>query len=131
MIFGAVVVGQSAIFTSDYQKAKIAAGNIFRLVDRQPQIKNANNTLEESPPYGRTSQGTVTLRGVHFSYPTRPEAKILQGLSLKAEKGQTVALVGSSGCGKSTCIQLLERFYDCAKGELVIRVDLSNCRTQF
>lgn len=54
-----------------------------------------------------------------FNYPNRPEVKILQGLNLKVEKGQTLALVGSSGCGKSTVIQLLERFYDPLDGEMV------------
>lgn len=54
-----------------------------------------------------------------FNYPTRPEVKILQGLNLKVEKGQTLALVGSSGCGKSTVVQLLERFYDPLSGEIV------------
>lgn len=54
-----------------------------------------------------------------FNYPNRPEVKILQGLNLKVEKGQTLALVGSSGCGKSTVVQLLERFYDPLSGEIV------------
>lgn len=54
-----------------------------------------------------------------FNYPNRPEVKILQGLNLAVEKGETLALVGSSGCGKSTVVQLLERFYDPLSGEIV------------
>ena len=117
MIYGAAVVGQSAVFSADYTKAKIAAANIFKLIDRQAAIStNNNNYLNEKPS---ECNGEIAFRGVHFSYPNRPEAKILNGLSLKAQKGQTVALVGSSGCGKSTCIQLLERFYDCNQGSVV------------
>jgi ABC-type multidrug transport system fused ATPase/permease subunit len=63
--------------------------------------------------------GNVEFREIEFTYPTRPNAKVLKGLNFKVSKGQTVALVGSSGCGKSTCIQLLERFYDCNEGEVV------------
>ncbi|CAG0904615.1 unnamed protein product [Cyprideis torosa] len=66
-------------------------------------------------------RGDVCFRGVHFHYPTRPTAKILNGLNLDVVHGRTVALVGESGCGKSTCIALLERFYDPTAGE--VRLD--------
>ncbi|NWV97631.1 MDR1 protein, partial [Machaerirhynchus nigripectus] len=66
-----------------------------------------------------TFEGNITIKEVAFNYPNRPEVKILQGLNLKVEKGQTLALVGSSGCGKSTVVQLLERFYDPLEGEMV------------
>ena len=56
-----------------------------------------------------------------FNYPSRPDVPILQGLNLKVKKGETLALVGSSGCGKSTTIQLLERFYDAREGRVVRR----------
>ena len=55
-------------------------------------------------------------------YPTRPSIKVLQGLSLNVSNGQTVALVGSSGCGKSTVIQLLLRYYDPLSGQLVSEI---------
>ena len=57
-------------------------------------------------------RGDVTFSNVDFVYPTRPEVKVLDGLSITVTAGQKVALVGSSGCGKSTTIGLLERFYD-------------------
>ncbi len=56
---------------------------------------------------------------MEFVYPTRPSVKVLQGLSLHVTPGHTVALVGSSGCGKSTVIQLLQRYYDPCTGEVV------------
>jgi ATP-binding cassette subfamily B (MDR/TAP) protein 1 len=116
MIYGAMIVGQSTVFTSDYQKAKIAAANIFRLIDRQ-SLKNINNNFSAKEQI--KCNGNLDFRGVHFNYPNRSEAKVLNGLSFKVAKGETVALVGSSGCGKSTSIQLIERFYDCTQGKIV------------
>lgn len=63
--------------------------------------------------------GNVTFKGVIFNYPTRPNVPVLQGLNLEVKPGETVALVGSSGCGKSTSVQLLERFYDPLDGTVV------------
>ena len=60
----------------------------------------------------------IVFTDVHFKYPARPDVPILQGLSLTIKKGETVALVGTSGCGKSTCIQLVQRFYDPESGKI-------------
>ena len=68
----------------------------------------------------RKCEGQVTIKGVEFTYPTRPDIKILKGLTVSVEPGQTLALVGQSGCGKSTLIQLLERFYDSDEGRILI-----------
>ena len=57
---------------------------------------------------------------MHFSYPSRPDVKILNGISFDVQRGQTIALVGSSGSGKSTCVQLLQRFYDSDSGSVSI-----------
>ncbi|XP_010631199.1 ATP-dependent translocase ABCB1-like isoform X4 [Fukomys damarensis] len=65
-------------------------------------------------------EGDVTFSDVVFKYPTRPDIPVLQGLSLQVKKGQTLALVGSSGCGKSTAVQLLERFYDPLAGTVLV-----------
>ncbi len=115
MLYGALTIGYSAVFTSDYQKAKISAANIFRLIDRQPLI-NDNNYRALKP---NQCDGNLTFSGVHFSYPNRPDAKVLNGLSLQVSKGETVALIGSSGCGKSTSIQLIEKFYETTEGKIV------------
>jgi len=56
---------------------------------------------------------------VQFHYPTRPDVEVLNDLSISIQPGQMVALVGSSGCGKSTVVQLLERFYDPIGGKVV------------
>uniref|UniRef100_A0A8C3KT07 ABC-type xenobiotic transporter n=1 Tax=Calidris pygmaea TaxID=425635 RepID=A0A8C3KT07_9CHAR len=106
VVFGAMALGQSSSFAPDYAKAKISAAHLFLLFERVPSIDS----------YSEEGEKPVK---VSFNYPNRPEVKILQGLNLKVEKGQTLALVGSSGCGKSTVVQLLERFYDPLDGEML------------
>ena len=66
----------------------------------------------------------MEFKNVEFKYPTRPTVPVLQGLNIQVNPGQTLALVGSSGCGKSTTIQLLQRFYDPVLG-FVVRFTLS------
>ena len=61
----------------------------------------------------------MDFESTEFNYPTRPDVKVLKGLTANISSGQTVALVGQSGCGKSTCVQLLERFYDPSQGTIV------------
>ncbi len=63
-------------------------------------------------------QSDVEFRKVGFSYPTRPDARVMEGFNLKVGLGQTVALVGPSGCGKTTAVQLLLRMYDVGEGEV-------------
>jgi len=65
-------------------------------------------------------KGQIRLEDVHFRYPTRPGVRVLRNLNLVVEPGTYVALVGASGCGKSTVIQLIERFYDPLAGRVVI-----------
>lgn len=65
-------------------------------------------------------KGDIDFENVFFRYPSRPDVPILNGLSAKVTSGETVALVGSSGNGKSTCIQLLQRFYDPTEGRIYI-----------
>ncbi|KAK8735750.1 hypothetical protein OTU49_005300 [Cherax quadricarinatus] len=116
LILGTMMVGQAVAFAPNFSKAKVAASHIFKLLERRSAISS-------SPGVGLKLSGPVTnieLRGVHFSYPTRPDIPILTGMDVKVERGQTLALVGSSGCGKSTIISLLERFYDAKKGKVYI-----------
>uniref|UniRef100_A0A8C9NMX6 ABC-type xenobiotic transporter n=1 Tax=Serinus canaria TaxID=9135 RepID=A0A8C9NMX6_SERCA len=115
VIFAAINVGQSSSLAPDYGKARMSAQRIFQLLERKPLIDSYSEQGEKLSHF----EGNIEFRNVHFAYPTRPEVQVLQGLSVKVKKGQTLALVGSSGCGKSTSIQLLERFYDPAEGQVL------------
>ena len=59
------------------------------------------------------------MEKISFAYPTRPDVKVARGLNLRVEPGEAIALVGASGCGKSTIIQLLESFYTADNGQIV------------
>ncbi|XP_047113074.1 ATP-dependent translocase ABCB1-like [Schistocerca piceifrons] len=93
-------------------EARGTAAKVFSVIDRKPDIDSLSEEGEK--PY--YAKGDVTFKNVHFEYPSRKEIKVLQGLNLKIKAGETVALVGSSGCGKSTCMQLIQRFYDPVQG---------------
>ncbi|KAH8693553.1 multidrug resistance protein 1, 2, 3 [Talaromyces proteolyticus] len=116
VIFGAQAAGRIFSYAPGISKAKNAAEELKSLYDRKPRIGSQNNgdTLPRV-------EGRIEFQNVHFRYPSRIEHLVLQGLNLTILPGQYVALVGASGCGKSTCIALLERFYDSRLGE--IRVD--------
>ncbi|KAF3819093.1 hypothetical protein GH733_013243 [Mirounga leonina] len=116
IVFGAVALGHASSFAPDYAKAKLSAAHLFMLLERPPLI----DSYSEEGLRPDKFEGNVTFNEVVFNYPTRPDVPVLQGLSLEVKKGQTLALVGSSGCGKSTVVQLLERFYDPVAGTVFV-----------
>lgn len=106
-----------------FATARGAAASIFSLLDKHPKI----DCLSDAGPSPRRVIGEISLEDVHFSYPSRPDIKILKGFSLHIKPGESVALVGSSGCGKSTILQLLQRLYDPNKGS--VKLDGRNLKT--
>lgn len=85
-------------FVPDMSSAKGAGSDIIRLIDMRPEI-DAESTEGEVL---QDVQGRLKFENVHFRYPTRPGVRVLRDLNLKVEPGTYIALVGQSGCGKST-----------------------------
>ncbi len=94
------------------QMGMVAANRVFKILDTQASIK------DEGDRSIKNIVGKIEFKNVHFSY--IEEEKILKGLSFEVEEGQTVAIVGATGAGKSTVINLLSRFYEIDKGQILI-----------
>ena len=133
---GGITIGQLSVFlnyanqytkpfneisgvVTELQNAFVCAGRIFELIDEEPQVPDAADArvLEDA-------QGNVDLKNVYFQYV--PEKKLIQNFNLKVTPGQRVAIVGPTGCGKTTVINLLMRFYDVNSGS--IKVDGTDIR---
>ena len=129
-IGGGISVGQLSCFLSyanqytkpfneisgvvtELQNALACAARLFDLLEETPQVPDAAEakTLADV-------EGDVNIAGVSFSYV--PERKLIENLNLRAKPGQRVAIVGPTGCGKTTIINLLMRFYDVDKGEIAV-----------
>jgi len=109
------------------KKAMVAYKSIYSILDTQSLI----------PPYQKDNEGKISamnirgkieLRHVYFAYPTRPENVILKDVSLVINPGEQAAFVGYSGSGKSTIIQLLNRFYDVEEGKGEVLIDDVNIK---
>ncbi|VDM34108.1 unnamed protein product [Hydatigera taeniaeformis] len=128
MLTGAITIGQALSQLDSFNIAMTSASEIFPIIDRvSSPLRMAHRPLQV-PPIGKHEGGTVLpqfrgdiqFRDVHFSYPTRKSVKVLNGFSVDIVAGQTVAIVGASGSGKSTVIQLIQRFYDANEGQVLI-----------
>lgn len=98
---------------TELQNALACAGRIFELIEEEPQIPDAEDALTL-----HGVKGNVALENVSFSYV--PDKKLIQGFHLQVKPGQRVAIVGPTGCGKTTVINLLMRFYDVDKGSIQV-----------
>uniref|UniRef100_A0A8B9D4Z8 Bile salt export pump n=1 Tax=Anser cygnoides TaxID=8845 RepID=A0A8B9D4Z8_ANSCY len=116
IVTSGTALGRASSYTPNYAKAKTSAARFFQLIDRVPEISVYSEKGEKWDDF----KGSIEFLNCKFTYPSRPDVQVLKGLSVAVKPGQTLAFVGSSGCGKSTSVQLLERFYDPEKGSVLI-----------
>ncbi|MEY8428602.1 ABC transporter ATP-binding protein [Lachnospiraceae bacterium 46-15] len=129
-IRGRITVGQLSCFVSyanqytkpfneisgvatEFQNAVVCAGRVFDLIDETPQAPDVPDALTLT---AEQVDGSVELENIAFSY--KKEVPLIQNLNLKVKPGQRIAIVGPTGCGKTTMINLLMRFYDVDAGEI-------------
>ncbi|UJR17223.1 hypothetical protein I4U23_004118 [Adineta vaga] len=120
LVFLSVIVaifslGQTGTYRQSIHQAMIAAVSIQDILHLKKSTCVMNTKKSQKKFCGR-----VKFDNVHFSYPLRPDKNVLHGLNFEATSGETIALVGTSGCGKSTCMQLLQQFYKPAEGQILL-----------
>ncbi|KAK4221284.1 Leptomycin B resistance protein pmd1 [Podospora fimiseda] len=119
VFFSGQAAAQFFQFSTSITKGKNSANYIFWLNELQPTVQETPDNRDNAPKSGEP----IELEHVRFSYPLRPDTVVLRGVDLEIQKGQFVAVVGASGCGKSTIVALLERFYDPSTGTVKIAGD--------
>ncbi len=98
---------------TELQNAVACAGRIYELIDENPQVPDAENAVEL-----KEVEGNIEFENVYFSYTA--DKKLIENLNISAKAGQRIAIVGPTGCGKTTLINLLMRFYDTDGGKITV-----------
>ena len=119
ILFSAFGLSQAQQYMGDVGKAQMAIQSLFSVLEYQSQIDSFDDSNKNKQP-ANNIKGTIEFRNVTFAYPTKKDLMILKGVSFTIEQGDDVAFVGFSGSGKSTIVQLIERFYDVTSGEILI-----------
>ncbi|KAL6629037.1 hypothetical protein ACP70R_028802 [Stipagrostis hirtigluma subsp. patula] len=128
VVIGGTALGSALSNVKYFSEASSAAERILEVIRRVPKIDSESDAGEELANVA----GEVEFKNVEFCYPSRPENTIFVNFNLRVPAGTTVALVGSSGSGKSTVIALLERFYDPLAGEVMLDgVDIRRLRLKW
>ncbi|KAG9292640.1 hypothetical protein G9A89_007012 [Geosiphon pyriformis] len=129
LIFSAFGLGQISSFAPNVAKAKVAAISTFAIIDRKSAIDVKDTLLKDRPT---PVNGSASIEHARFSYPARPDLPVLRGLDINVLSGKTVAIVGSSGSGKSTVVSLLLRYYDISAGHInVENVDVREWNLEY
>ena len=108
-------------------KAKKSFDSIFRILDTKTEIDSTEEG-NKNKISAKKIKGKIEFKNVFFAYPTKPDLNVLKGINFTILPGQSAAFVGYSGCGKSTIIQLLERYYDVNAGNGEILIDDVNIK---
>jgi len=143
LLFSAQTCGQLFALAPDFSKSRVSASKLLDLLDlgkktllvspkaihadplcdleksEKADLESGTDQSASTPKYNSTG-ANVTFKNVEFSYPARPNSKVLHGMNLKIRPGQFCALVGPSGAGKSTIISLIEKFYQPSAGHIEI-----------
>ena len=117
VIMGSIALGQLAPPLASFVAAKAAIAPMMEIIDRKPLIDGFS---EKGSKPSEKPKGNIEFKDVVFAYPSRPNINVCKGYNLSIKSGETVALVGASGCGKSTVINLLLRFYDPQSGTITL-----------
>ena len=120
IVFGASSAGTAAALGPDMGKSYVALNRIFKFI-RTPSTINAVEMDDKNEGVrldANTIKGLIEFKDVWFRYPTRKEDFVLRGMNIVINPGESVALVGESGCGKSTFVNLMMRFYDVDNGTI-------------
>ncbi|XVF52328.1 hypothetical protein PTKIN_Ptkin05aG0009800 [Pterospermum kingtungense] len=114
LLVTAFAMGETLALIPDLLKGNQMVASVFEIMDRKTQV--VGDAGEELT----NVEGTIELRSVHFSYPSRPDVVIFKDFDLKVPPGKSMALVGQSGSGKSSVLALILRFYDPTSGKVMI-----------
>jgi ABC-type multidrug transport system fused ATPase/permease subunit len=125
LLFASIGISQILALSDDFKKARVSAAKILKILENPPKVDQIKGGFMEKVV------GKVEFINVGFRYETRSEWAV-RNLSFTVNPGETVAFVGESGCGKSTTLQLLQRFYEIEEGQILIDgVDLTTLSPSF